>query len=61
MIEVIGFMGILIALILFLVLVYKGWSSYWVAPICALIVAITNNLNFKETIFKDIMLEVFQT
>lgn len=38
----IGLIGILIALIVFLVLIYKGWSSYWVAPICAIIVAVFN-------------------
>lgn len=38
----IGLIGIIIALVLFLVLVYKGWSSYWVAPVCAIIVAVFN-------------------
>lgn len=38
----IGLIGILIALVVFLVLIYKGWSSYWVAPICAIIVAVFN-------------------
>ncbi|MBE5968908.1 MAG: GntP family permease [Lachnospiraceae bacterium] len=38
----VGIIGIIIALALFLVLVYKGWSSYWVAPICAIIVGIFN-------------------
>lgn len=40
--EIIGLLGIVVALVLFLLLVYKGWSSYWVAPICAVIVAVTN-------------------
>lgn len=40
--PVIGLIGIIIALVVFLVLIYKGWSSYWVAPICAIIVAVFN-------------------
>lgn len=40
--PIIGLIGIIIALVLFLLLVYKGWSSYWVAPLCAVIVAVTN-------------------
>lgn len=51
--EIIGFLGIFLALGLFLVLVYRGWASYWVAPICALIVAATNRLNFTESITKN--------
>ncbi len=42
--EILGLVGIIIALVLFLVLVYKGWSSYWVAPVCAIIVAIFNRM-----------------
>ena len=38
----VGLIGIIVALVLFLILVYKGWSSYWVAPICALVVGVTN-------------------
>lgn len=37
-----GLAGIIIALVLFLILVYKGWSSYWVAPLCAIVVAVFN-------------------
>lgn len=40
-----GLIGIVVALALFLYLVYKGWSSYWVAPVCAVIVAVTNVLS----------------
>lgn len=40
--EIVGLIGIIIALVLFLLLVYKGWSPYWVAPVCAVIVAVTN-------------------
>ena len=41
----IGLIGIIAALVLFMVLVYKGYSNYYVAPVCVLIVAITNTLN----------------
>lgn len=42
--EMLGLLGIVIALVLFLVLVYKGWSSYWVAPVCAIIIAVFNRM-----------------
>lgn len=47
---ILGFVGIIVALILFLVLVYRGWSSYWVGLICALIVVATNQLDFTKSI-----------
>ena len=47
----IGIIGIVIALILFLVLVYKGVSSYIVAPVCAIIVAATNALDPVDTFY----------
>lgn len=46
----IGLIGIIIALVLFLVLVYKGWSSYWVAPVCAIIVAVFNLIEPSQLI-----------
>ena len=42
--EIIGLIGIVISLVLFMVLVYKGWHSYWTAMICAVIVALTNGV-----------------
>lgn len=45
-----GLVGIIIALVLFLVLVYKGWSSYWVAPVCAVIVAVFNQMSPSEVV-----------
>lgn len=47
----IGIIGIIIALILFLVLVYKGVSSYIVAPVCAVIIAVTNAMSPVETFY----------
>ena len=46
----IGLVGIVIALVLFLVLVYKGWSSYWVAPVCAIIVAVFNKMGPSQLV-----------
>lgn len=61
-----GIIGIIISFVLFLILVYKGWSSYWVAPICVIIVAVTNMLDplkaFNVTYIKgmtDIIFELF--
>lgn len=46
--EIIGLIGIVVSLVLFMVLVYKGWHSYWTAMICAVIVALTNGLFWGE-------------
>jgi H+/gluconate symporter-like permease len=50
--TVLGIFGIVVALVLFMLLVYKGWSSYWVAPICVVIVAATNLMNPVEAFTK---------
>lgn len=42
---VIGIIGIVIALALFALLVYKGYNVLYVAPICVIIVALTNKLS----------------
>lgn len=42
---ILGIVGIILALLVFLILIYKGVSLYISAPICVIIVAITNNLN----------------
>lgn len=48
---VIGLIGILIAMVLFLVLVYKNCIPYWVAIVCVIIVALTNRLNVLDSLF----------
>lgn len=48
---VIQIIGIIVALLLFLILVYKGVSSFIVAPICAIIIAVTNALNPVDTFY----------
>lgn len=40
--AIVGIIGIIVALALFLFLVYKGCAPYWVAVVCAIIVAVTN-------------------
>lgn len=47
----IGIIGIIVALLLFLMLVYKGVSSFIVAPVCAIIIAATNAMNPVETFY----------
>ncbi len=42
---VIGIIGIVVALVLFAFLVYKGFNVLYVAPICVLLVAITNEIS----------------
>jgi H+/gluconate symporter-like permease len=42
--------GIVIALFLFLFLVYKGWSVFYVAPLCVLVVAFTGGLDPIEAL-----------
>lgn len=41
----IGLIGIIVALIIFLLLTYRGFSTFYVSAICAIIVAVTNSLN----------------
>lgn len=40
-----GYVGIILALAIFIVLVYKGWKNYYVAPICVIIVSVFNEMN----------------
>ncbi|MCU6762089.1 5-keto-D-gluconate transporter [uncultured Roseburia sp.] len=47
----IGIIGIIIALALFMLLVYKGISSFIVAPVCAIIVAVTNSMGAVDTFY----------
>ena len=47
----IGIIGIIVALVLFLVLVYKGVSSFIVAPVCAVVVAVTNAMSPVTTFY----------
>ena len=51
--EILGLIGILVSLVLFILLVYKGWSVLWVAPICAVLVAVTNSMDPVTAITED--------
>lgn len=63
--PVVGLIGIIIALAIFLICVYKGYASHWVAPICAIIVAIFNGLAPEDLInsyisgFLDLITSLF--
>jgi H+/gluconate symporter-like permease len=48
--DFVGLIGIIVALVLFLVLVYKGCAPYWAAIICAIIVALTNRMGIVEAV-----------
>ena len=57
-----GLLGIIIGIVLFFVLAYKGWSTLWVAPVCAIIVALFNQLDPLQAvtqIYVTGMTEVF--
>lgn len=47
--NIIGLLGILAAMVLLVVLVYKGMSNIYVAPICAILVIVTNGLPVLTT------------
>ncbi|HIV33745.1 MAG TPA: hypothetical protein IAA11_00655 [Candidatus Blautia intestinigallinarum] len=50
--NMIGLLGIIVSMILLILLVYKGMSNIYVAPVCALLVMITNGLPLLST-FKE--------
>ena len=50
--NMIGLLGIIVSMILLIILVYKGMSNIYVAPVCALLVMITNGLPLLST-FKE--------
>jgi H+/gluconate symporter-like permease len=45
-----GFIGIIVAMLLFVFLVYRGWSVFYVAPLCVLLIAVTSGLNPIEAL-----------
>lgn len=50
--NIIGLIGIVAAMILLIILVYKGMSNIYIAPVCALLVIVTNGLPILST-FKE--------
>lgn len=63
--PMIGLVGIIIALAIFLICVYKGYASHWVAPVCAIVVAVFNGLAPQDLIdsyvsgFLDLITSLF--
>lgn len=47
-----GLFGIFFGIVVIMALAYRGWSTIWVAPIAAAIVAITSGLNLLD-MYKD--------
>ena len=50
--NILGLFGIIAAMVLLIILVYKGMSNIYIAPLCALLVIITNGLPILST-FKE--------
>lgn len=48
--EILGLIGIVVALALFMFLVYKGCASYWAVIISVIVVALTNRIGLVEAI-----------
>jgi len=49
-VSLVGLLGIVLALVLFLILTYKGFSPFWTAPVCAIVVAVFNLIGPVDTI-----------
>ena len=53
MTPIISLIGIFIGLILLIVLAYKGHSIIWVAPVCAVVVALVAGINVLDAYLGD--------
>ena len=53
--AVISLIGILIGLVVLILLAYKGHSIIWVAPVCAIIVAVLGGINLLDAYLGDYM------
>ncbi len=53
--PVISLLGIFAGLILLIVLAYRGHSIVWVAPVCAVVVAVLGGLNILDSYLGDYM------
>ena len=53
--PIISLVGIFLGLILLIVLAYKGHSIIWVAPLCAVLVAVLGGLNLLKAYMGDYM------
>lgn len=50
--------GIIIGLVLLMVLAYRGYSIIWIAPLCAMVVALTGGLELLPA-YKDVYMQGF--
>lgn len=53
--SIISLIGIVVGLVLLIVLAYRGHSIIWVAPVCAIVVAVLGGLNLLDTYLGDYM------
>ncbi|MBR4941088.1 MAG: GntP family permease, partial [Clostridia bacterium] len=53
--PVLSLIGIVLGLVLLIVLAYKGHSIIWVAPVCAILVAVLGGLNILTAYMGDYM------
>lgn len=51
--SIISLLGILLGLIVLIILAYKGHSIIWVAPVCAVLVAILGGMNILDAYLGD--------
>ena len=51
--PIISLLGIVAGLVLLVVLAYKGHSIIWVAPFCAILVALFGGLNLLSAYLSD--------
>ena len=50
--------GIFLGLALLMILAYRGYSIIWIAPLCALVVALTGGLELLPA-YKDVYMQGF--
>jgi len=55
MLDTVSLIGIVLGLVLLIWLAFKGHSIIWVAPVCAIVVAILGGLNLLNTYLGDYM------
>ena len=55
MVSIVSLFGILLGLVLLILLAYKGHSIIWVAPVCALVVALLGGVNLLGAYLGDYM------
>ena len=55
MLDIISLVGIALGLVLLIWLAFKGHSIVWVAPVCAIVVAVLGGLNLLNTYLGDYM------